>query len=149
MINNRSNLYDFYTLSTVLTGFNQFELLSTGIGEMYYKTIHDNTDEGVFRNLLQEWISIESEYTHNKTNQNSIIKNQIMHHPDFGPVARSIIMLWYTGCWSYNDKKTFVVDQESYKQGLMWKAIGAHSIGANPQGYGAWSLSPEGNAGRE
>jgi hypothetical protein len=62
----------------------------------------------------------------------------VLADPTLGPVARDLIVLWYCGSW-----RGEVVSPEAYVAGLQWVAAGAHPIGARPQGFGAWSLSPE------
>jgi hypothetical protein len=40
----------------------------------------------------------------------------------------------------------FVVSSEAYLSGLQWVVAGAHPAGRRQQGYGVWSLAPEGTA---
>ena len=66
--------------------------------------------------------------------------------------------MWYLGSWfpppeswfaaytkvKQNDSLQRVVSAVTYKEGLVWKAIGAHPPGAKPPGFGSWSKPPAG-----
>jgi hypothetical protein len=79
---------------------------------------------------------------------------QLMNDKRYGPLARNLIKLWYTGNWNQlpdDWRKTFgvlagdsdqVVSVHSYQEGLVWPLIGAHPQGAKQQGFGAWAHPP-------
>jgi hypothetical protein len=83
----------------------------------------------------------------------------ILDDPKLGPVARNIILLWYCGTWTALSEAwraaygaspldtSRVVSAEAYQGSLQWAAAAAHPAGARQQGYGAWSVAPEGTHG--
>jgi hypothetical protein len=36
-----------------------------------------------------------------------------------------------------------VISADAYATGLVWRASGAHPMGADPPGYGSWANPPE------
>ncbi len=83
------------------------------------------------------------------------MEKRIMSDGLLGPLARNIISLWYLGIWNElpwywwlqhgigATNETRVVSSEAYKEGLLWRAMGAHPPGAKQPGYGSWSLPPQ------
>lgn len=132
-----SQVEDFVELSIYLTGFNRFELFSTGMVLTYYNWVRKH-HETEFLSLLEGFTAT----SHGDTTQlQAVIK------PDgktLSLLVRSIIKLWYMGQW-YDPcdlTKTEILSPESYQQGLVWNAINAHPQGAKQQGYGAWAVPP-------
>jgi hypothetical protein len=77
----------------------------------------------------------------------------VMSHAAYGPLARNLIRMWYTGSWvaltdnywalgTLRDNQTRVLTTQTYIEGLMWKAIGAHPMAAKQMGFGSWALPP-------
>jgi len=74
---------------------------------------------------------------------------------DLAPVAKNIIVLWYSGKWyqlpnswrtvhgAHASDTTHVVSANAYLTGLIWKVVDAHPPGGAMQGFGAWSLPPK------
>jgi hypothetical protein len=83
------------------------------------------------------------------------LKALVMDDPDLGPVARTTIILWYLGQWAplpsdWRDRHGAspldvprVISADAYAAGLVWRAAGAHPMGAEPSGYGSWANPPE------
>lgn len=113
----------FTAISAELTGFSEFELQATGVVEVYYKKlVATNPDHfGELLSAFADSMSIED----------------ILADVRLGPVARNIIKMWYTGSLDGNP-----VSGEAYVEGLVWRALDAHPMGARPQGYGTWSQPP-------
>jgi len=61
-------------------------------------------------------------------------------------LARAIVTMWYLGSWySYNTPPPItpaVVSQNAYIEGLAWKAMQAHPMGASDFTFGYWKLPP-------
>jgi hypothetical protein len=82
------------------------------------------------------------------------VKEQLFEDPDYGPIARNLTALWYTGQWSqlpaewrnaqgaWANDTTYVVSPSAYVEGLVWKAMGTHPKAAKQPGYGSWALPP-------
>ena len=54
-------------------------------------------------------------------------------------------MLWYTGSlfnMALSGQPNYIINAESYKQGLMWNAGHTHPPGAKQPGYGSWANPP-------
>lgn len=134
---NEKTIKSFYSLSAKITGFNHYELLATGVGDEYFNFFVNSSMQPLFLQLLEEWEKNNSNYEVEGNRKN------IFENLKYLDIVQKLVMLWYTGSW-YEDFNIYkVISSESYVQGLMWKAIGAHPLGAKPQGYGAWALPPE------
>lgn len=84
------------------------------------------------------------------------LKALVLDDADLGPVARNTIVLWYLGQWDalpreWRDRHgasprdvSHVVSADAYAAGLVWRAIRAHPMGADPPGFGSWANPPEG-----
>jgi hypothetical protein len=105
-----------------LTGFDEIELIGTGMAEEYLRTIQEDLPVGVVDDLLGGPADVEA----------------VLADSTLGPVARDLIVLWYCGSW-----RGEVLSPDAYVAGLQWVAAGAHPIGAKQQGFGAWALPPE------
>lgn len=138
---------DFLALSARLTGFSTFTLHGTGLVEAYYDQVLDIVGERIFGRLL---------LTSHAVKKNSDLESKILSSALMGPVARNIILLWYTGTWNQLPRAwrqdygasagdlTHVVSAEGYKEGLMWRAVAAHPPAAKQPGFGSWTAPPEG-----
>jgi hypothetical protein len=134
----------FLSLSAALTGFSQFELLSTSVAAEMLDTLETVLPEGVVAELLSasEKESVEA----------------LANDPKLGAVVERLTELWYNGRWySLPDAwhalfgfspldVTRVVSGRVYQAGLQWVVAGAHPPGGLQQGYGAWAHPPEGSA---
>lgn len=131
-----SNPKLFLEFSALLTGFSKIELKGTGMAEKYYETILQNTSRETIAYFFQDVEALFSKPL--KPSQiDSIIASQFMPTSSYDGLARSIIILWYTGNWGDD-----VVSSVSYIQGLMWDAAHTHPPGAKQPGYGSWGELP-------
>jgi len=138
----------FLTVSAALTGYSSAELQGTGCAGEYWH----QTNQVLPREILQDFLSHAPAL--GKKNADAVIRQTYLSDRCLGPVARSLIQLWYTGQWvplppewreAYGASRFDVVkiiSTRAYKEGLVWDAIGAHPQGAKQQGFGAWSLEP-------
>lgn len=148
-----NSLDDFVGLSAALTGFEIVELQGTGLVESHFDSITDLIGERILGRLLLTWRQICDD---KKLDKSSAIRTSIFGCPLIGPVARNLIILWYTGNWNqmpgeWRDQygaaagdRTHVVSSESYKEGLMWRAVLAHPPAAKQPGFGSWTPPPQG-----
>ncbi|PFI27090.1 hypothetical protein COI53_25690 [Bacillus thuringiensis] len=148
-----SRLKDFYELSMSLTGVSIYELQGTGVGEKYFVTVKNIVGEEIFFNLLKIFRKIGRECNDKIHYFDQKLRIYILSDPMFGPVARNIIKMWYLGSWfqlpdvwreeyyiNNSNDVTHVISNESYVEGLVWKVIESHPMGAKQPGYGTWSL---------
>ena len=145
----------FMALSVMLTGFERVDLSATGVERQYFDEVVRNAGEPVARELWAATDRVLERYE--PAMRDTALREEILSSPKLGPVARSLIQMWYTANWTalpkawhaeYGGLSTdadHVVSASAYPQGLVWQAINAHPMGAKQQGYGAWSLPPEGS----
>lgn len=144
-----SQLETFLGLSEVLTGCGRIELLGTGMTEQYFATLQAALPAGVLDQLLGAYGQ-----TAQAPDRESAIEATVLNDPKLGPVARSLILLWYCGNWcglpdawhsaygTVPTEKVGVVSAEAFRSGLQWQVIGAHAPGTAQQGFASWSVLP-------
>lgn len=144
----------FYKLSTTLTSFEEIDLIATGVGQEYYDTVKTIVSEAIFQSLLDTFQEICQKYGDQPSKLDQYVRSDILANPQFGPVARNIIKMWYLANWyqlpeAWREKygtspedKTHVVSSEAYKEGLVWIAAEAHPMGAKQPGFATWSFPP-------
>ncbi len=142
----------FVGLSALLTGFGRVQLTGTGLDGAYLRVLDSALPAGVLDELLGAFGGLPE-----GAGREAAAGTAILGDPKLGPVARNIILLWYCGTWTalpdawraaYGSAPldvSRVVSAEAYQGGLQWAAAGAHPAGARQQGFGAWSLPPEGS----
>lgn len=141
----------FLRLSSVLTGFGRIDLLGTGMAAAYLRELDATLPPGVSDELLAAVAPAESDP--------DAAAARVLTDRKLGAVARNVILLWYCGTWtalpddwraaygaSPRDARR-VVSGPAYLAGLQWVAAGGHPAGGLQQGFGAWSLPPEGVSG--
>jgi hypothetical protein len=162
-----NRLDQFVRLSALLTGFAPLHLLGTGMAETYLRT----TDAALPEGVLDELLDAESPPSAGSappsdpaqpgvsalaggTDPEAAAGQAILGDAKLGPVARTLILLWYRGAWTALPQEwrsaygaspqdaDHVVSAEAYQAGLQWDAAGAHPAGARQQGYGAWASPP-------
>lgn len=139
----------FLTLSERLTGFNRVPLLGTGVSDQYLNVVEAELPSGILDDLLAAFDRALAD-----ENPNEAIASQLCGDARFGPIIRSVILLWYCGTWTAlsdewctaygpcKSRSNYVVSAQSYQSGLQWAVAGAHPPGARQQGFGAWSRAP-------
>jgi hypothetical protein len=139
----------FLAMSEVLTGCSRVRLLGTGMTEQYLQTLQASMPAGVLDSLLNLYIQISL-----GGDQEAALESGILNDPKAGPVARNLIVLWYTGSWpvlpdawhaAYGtspSEKVGVVSAQAFQSGLQWAIIGAHAPGSSQQGFASWSVLP-------
>jgi hypothetical protein len=143
-------LDDFLSLSGALTGFSVAQLQGTGMAQTYLDElvaiVGDDHLVALTRagSLAQRW----------PDDVDDQLRLQVMDDPDLGPIARNLIVLWYTGAWAQlpvdwrerNGASSLDGDRllsaQSWTEGLMWPAIGAHPTGAKAPGFASWVGPP-------
>lgn len=138
----------FLTVSAALTGYSSAELQGTGCAGEYWHQFRQVLPAEILRAFLSHSDKL------GKQDDDRIMRQTYLSDKCLGPLSRTLIQLWYTGQWvplsqewreSYGASRFDVVkiiSTRSYKEGLVWDAIGAHPQGAKQQGFGAWGLEP-------
>lgn len=154
METSNQGLSEFYKLSAALTGFSEFDLQGAGVGQLYFQTVSQIVGEATLAELLLAFKAIESESGGDPAKIEQGLRVGILSDPKLGPIARNIIKMWYLGSWyelpsdwrevygKSPQDLTFVVSSQAYLSGLVWKAMQAHPMGGNQQGFGAWAEPP-------
>lgn len=134
----------FLRLSVILTGFDEYELLGTGMLDTYFdellRIIGSREAGSLFGALLRVDDGDEESF-----------RTGILEDARYGPVARNVLVMWYLGVWSQLPRgwrNTYgataydtdhVVSAAAYREGLVWPAAGTHPMGAKQQGFGSWA----------
>ena len=126
----------FIAISVFLTGFDSAELRGTGMGQTYFEVILLNSDPDDVRDFFEAVQPILAP-GQSKHRIEQAIAADLMPVDSYRALARSIVVLWYTGNWAGTP-----VSSEAYKQGLMWAAAETHPAGAKQPGYGSWASAP-------
>lgn len=138
----------FVALSAALTGFRGVELWGTAQVDAYLAELIATVGEDVVARLLAAGDAAL------KSSDPKQELAALLADPETGPVAKNVIVLWYTGAWRPlpNEwRNTYgastldvarVISPASYRSGLVWKAIGAHPKGANGMGFASWAAPP-------
>lgn len=141
----KSRLDVFLNLSVSLTGFSRLYLGGTGVGSEYLATLDTIVPGDIVDRLLTTFESQPGD---------DQISAQVLNDETLGPVARNIIVMWYSGTWTplpedwckangHSPKdKGHVVSAAAYQSGLQWAAIAAHPAGALPPGFASWASPP-------
>jgi hypothetical protein len=132
---------EFIEASVILTGFERFDLLGTGVAEEYFKFLQHAAENAALEQVCERVCGA-------KTDDDI---GELLQDAQLGPLARNLIKLWYLGQWfgELPPGANSILSAESYKEGLVWRAIGAHPQGAKQQGFAAWSEPPNVDSGPE
>ena len=151
MYPDQDSLEPFLSLSVSLTGFDQAELLGTGLAQEYYQQVVSAIGEAISQEL---WTIAQNLRGRDGDDLEAAIRHDLLASPKFGPIARNIIQLWYWGTWNglpqawrtqYGANPqdfTHFTSAAAYQQGLIWKIMRVHPEGAKQPGFGSWSLKP-------
>jgi hypothetical protein len=146
----KNKIDSFLSLSVALTGFEQIQLLGTGQAFTYFDIVCERTGNKNSNKLWKLWKKIQSK----EENIEEKIRVSILSDPQLGPMARNIITLWYLGQWDampsqwistygkHSSDETVIISGDTYKEGLVWPAVGAHPMGAKQPGFDSWSSPP-------
>jgi hypothetical protein len=145
---------DFVAISTVLTGYSRAELFGTGCADEYWHQVRRVVPAHILAEFLENASKLESDQKIDPEAVAREIRTHYLASEKLGPVARTLIQLWYLGQWvplppawrrSFGASRfdvSRVISVLAYKEGLVWDAIGAHPMGAKQQGFGSWAKEP-------
>lgn len=121
----------------ILTGFEIYDLLATGMADLYLATARQQVGGTVIEQVLavvdrdpEALTGVELE------------------------VARALTYLWYTGAWPRLAPAAhgllrrgvanveFIVSPDAYTEGLVWRTFNGHPSGAKAPGFATWALKP-------
>ena len=143
-------LDDFVSLSAALTGFSVAQLQGTGMAATYHAELVAIVGDDLTVALVREGC-LTLRWPDDVEEQ---LRLRVMEDPDLGPLARNLVVLWYTGGWvqlpaewrDRNGASSLDADRllsaTSWTEGLVWPAIGAHPTGAKAPGFASWVGPP-------
>ncbi len=120
-----------------LTGFEPYDLLATGMADLYLETARDQVGATVVDAVLD---AVDQD-------PNALSGTEL-------EVARALTYLWYTGAWPRLAPEAhgllrreaanveFVVSPDAYPEGLVWRTFNGHPAGAKAPGFATWALKP-------
>lgn len=121
----------------VLTGFASYDLLATGMADLYLITACNQVGAAVLDAVL----------TVVGRDPDALSGTEL-------EVARALAYLWYTGAWPQLAPEAhgllrrgvanveFVVSPDAYTEGLVWRTFSGHPAGAKAPGFATWALKP-------
>ena len=151
----------FVAFSADVTGFTEFELRGTGQASEYLSTVVAVVGEQFVDELHDAHERLAGEARGNPAALEDLLRRDIFSDEKLGPIARSIVKLWYIGIWyelprawceafgAREKNTTFMVSPTAYTEGLLWPAIGANPPGAKAPGYASWAQPPQIPAGSQ
>jgi hypothetical protein len=130
----------FVNLSSALTGVAASQLQPSidpiNIAGQYFDTLNSHVAAPTLSNLAAMFLA-------GKTPAAGAAA--VLADPVLGPVARSIMKLWFLGIW-YDPAKPSqavnVVSSQAYKESLVWKVMQSHPMGYSMFTYGYWAKQP-------
>ena len=141
---------DFLSVSAALTGFSVAQLQGTGMARGYFDELVAIVGAELTIALTREG-RLALRWPDDVEEQ---LRLRVMDDPDLGPLARNLVLLWYTGGWvqlpadwrERNGASSLDGDRllsaRSWTEALMWPAIGAHPTGAKAPGFASWTGPP-------
>lgn len=144
----------FLAVSAVLTGYSRSELHATGCAGDYWRQFRQVTPAALLEAFLAPGPGLEAGLAADAAGTGGKVREIYLASESLGPLARSLIQLWYLGQWvplppewrrewgASRFDVARIISTRAYKEGLVWDAIGAHPMGAKQQGFGAWALEP-------
>ena len=136
-------------MSAELTGFSEGEIWGTGQADAHLEELIAIVGQRLVARLLEAGWRARGEP--------SLLVATVMSDPDLRPLARNLACSGISGQWDQlprdwrnrNGASPLDVDHvaspASYREGLVWTAIGAHPMGAKQLGFGSWAKPPGGH----
>ncbi|MHB9858934.1 hypothetical protein [Streptomyces sp. YIM S03343] len=154
----------FLLLSVDLTAFEETDLLGTGMAHPYLAKVRAACGDEVVTDLLDAHRAARADAAGEAGSRartpldrdlfDRALRHRIFSDDRLGPVARTVIKLWYSGMWyalppewtdrygAHTPAQTSTIAAASYPEGLLWRAIAANPPGAKAPGYGSWAQPP-------
>jgi hypothetical protein len=137
---NKKQVNIFLDISVRLTGFNELELLGTGMLQTYFNVMMNKNNMAVVESFLAESEKILEKNKNDEKALNNAILNNLMPDSLYSGLAKNIITMWYMGSW-VNE----IISPQSYVQGMIWGVAETHPPAAKQPGYASWSMAPQKN----
>lgn len=139
----------FLKISTWLTGFDEVELLGTGMLDIYYQTIITKNTASCIKHFFDAVSTVLHEGEGDADKTNTLIASLLFPIACYNNMAQNIINMWYLGAWmpdvnapNANIAQVRNITPNAYVQSLVWPAALTHPPGAKQPGYGSWTTPP-------
>lgn len=130
-------LDDFVALSSILTGEQN---LDKGLAQQYIQRILQEPLGSQLENLLTLFHEIQAR----GGDIVGEVRKHIIENAALSPLAKQIIILWYTSAVPEPDGKNWRFGSpEEYFSGLIWSVIQAHPPGLSGGYFGHWKYPPD------
>ncbi|MFO1369563.1 MAG: hypothetical protein U1F46_11260 [Marinagarivorans sp.] len=142
----------FLTISSLLTGFSEVELLGTGMCDTYLKTLQEENNPATLEYFFVACAEVLRLGEGDKEKINNLIALRLMPDSCYDSLAKNIIFMWYMGQWapSVNQATNLAqarnISPNAYVQGLVWNLADTHPPGAKQPGFGSWAKPPVNNS---
>lgn len=137
----QSRLAAFESLSAVLTGFSLADIQGTGLAATYLKKVDEFVQGDQLNELFGSFLQLKIDPSAELDLRQKMAVAELMEHDRFGSMMRTIIEIWYTGQMPAPDGS--IISSRAYIEGLVWRAIAAHPMGAKQPGFGTWAFPPD------
>jgi hypothetical protein len=147
----------FLRFSAELTGYGETDLEGTGNVDTFLALFEQQTGPhalALFYDAVAAVLSRESAAARAEA-----MRIDVLPSPTVWPMCKNLIWLWYQGFWpalpsswyagtgtptpkGWSANQKIVPSAQAYTAQLAYRAAGAHPPGANPTGYGSWSIDP-------
>ena len=131
-----TQLQVFLRLSSILTAE---QALPTDLNETNFKRAQQNLGPKLDA-LLDRFSSL---LVAGNRDPIDIVRDDILSSPDHGPVARTILLLWYIGGIQNAAGDWEMQSADQYYRALVWDAIGAHPPTLSNGYFGHWKYPTE------
>jgi hypothetical protein len=152
-----ANRSTFLAFSAELTGYGEIELEGTGLVDAYQALL----EEQAGRAIAKQFYEVAGRVVGHRTaaGRAEAMRIDVLPSPTLWLLASTLIVLWYQGSWTtppaswyagagsappkgVTPGRTFVPSAQAYTAQLAYRGAGAHPPGANPTGFGSWSIAP-------
>jgi hypothetical protein len=126
----------FFSLSNYLTGE---PVLDRELAQRHFSRLRSVSDPPVLAKLLLRWQAAQK----NPAQTDRLVKKMLADSL-LGPLAKTLILLWYTGGIKNPGDGTWIIETAAdYFGALAWKVVGSHPPGLANQFFGHWKYPTE------
>ena len=126
----------FLSLSKYLTGEPD---LDRELAQRHFARLQSASNAEALASLLLQWQAAEKDPAHTDGLVRKILSDAVL-----GALAKTLIMLWYTGGMKNVADNTWVIETAAdYFGALAWKVVGSHAPGLSNQFFGHWKYPTE------
>ena len=128
----------FFSLSKYLTGEPG---LDRELAERHFSRLRSAIDPAALAKLLLQWQTAQKTPIQTERLVKKILADSVL-----GPLAKTLILLWYTGGIKnvVNNNTIWVIESAAdYFGALAWKVVGSHPPALSNQFFGHWKYPTE------